>query len=139
MNCVAPDLRHPMTSLCTNAWGVHNSFLPTLIDNARRGTPFLIIPSATSYGQQFVQLGWDSPTFARDSKQTVLLITQTILLEFDVWFHQVLIQLEEYPKRIYQFHICNFLLTCILNFSLCLLYTSPSPRDKRQSRMPSSA
>ena len=25
-----------------------------------------------------------------------------------------------------------------LNFS-CLLYTSPSPRDKRQSRMPSSA
>ena len=26
-----------------------------------------------------------------------------------------------------------------LDFNLCLLYTSPSPRDKRQSRMPSSA
>ena len=26
-----------------------------------------------------------------------------------------------------------------LNDSACLLYTSPSPRDKRQSRMPSSA
>ena len=25
------------------------------------------------------------------------------------------------------------------NFITCLLYTSPSPRDKRQSRMPSSA
>ena len=25
------------------------------------------------------------------------------------------------------------------NFRACLLYTSPSPRDKRQSRMPSSA
>ena len=25
------------------------------------------------------------------------------------------------------------------HFSFCLLYTSPSPRDKRQSRMPSSA
>ena len=25
------------------------------------------------------------------------------------------------------------------NLSFCLLYTSPSPRDKRQSRMPSSA
>ena len=25
------------------------------------------------------------------------------------------------------------------NFNFCLLYTSPSPRDKRQSRMPSSA
>ena len=24
-------------------------------------------------------------------------------------------------------------------FQICLLYTSPSPRDKRQSRMPSSA
>ena len=26
-----------------------------------------------------------------------------------------------------------------LDFKACLLYTSPSPRDKRQSRMPSSA
>ena len=26
-----------------------------------------------------------------------------------------------------------------LEYYLCLLYTSPSPRDKRQSRMPSSA
>ena len=25
------------------------------------------------------------------------------------------------------------------NYKCCLLYTSPSPRDKRQSRMPSSA
>ena len=27
----------------------------------------------------------------------------------------------------------------LLLFCICLLYTSPSPRDKRQSRMPSSA
>ena len=26
-----------------------------------------------------------------------------------------------------------------LDIDICLLYTSPSPRDKRQSRMPSSA
>ena len=26
-----------------------------------------------------------------------------------------------------------------VEFKFCLLYTSPSPRDKRQSRMPSSA
>ena len=26
-----------------------------------------------------------------------------------------------------------------VQFNICLLYTSPSPRDKRQSRMPSSA
>ena len=29
--------------------------------------------------------------------------------------------------------------TLQLKVSICLLYTSPSPRDKRQSRMPSSA
>ena len=28
---------------------------------------------------------------------------------------------------------------CLLMEEPCLLYTSPSPRDKRQSRMPSSA
>ena len=27
----------------------------------------------------------------------------------------------------------------VIKLSSCLLYTSPSPRDKRQSRMPSSA
>ena len=27
----------------------------------------------------------------------------------------------------------------LVNRNICLLYTSPSPRDKRQSRMPSSA
>ena len=27
----------------------------------------------------------------------------------------------------------------LVTFTICLLYTSPSPRDKRQSRMPSSA
>ena len=27
----------------------------------------------------------------------------------------------------------------LIDYSNCLLYTSPSPRDKRQSRMPSSA
>ena len=30
----------------------------------------------------------------------------------------------------------DYIFTCVGN---CLLYTSPSPRDKRQSRMPSSA
>ena len=32
-----------------------------------------------------------------------------------------------------------FMLVGILPYISCLLYTSPSPRDKRQSRMPSSA
>ena len=32
-----------------------------------------------------------------------------------------------------------YLLAMFVDFCDCLLYTSPSPRDKRQSRMPSSA
>ena len=33
----------------------------------------------------------------------------------------------------------SFLEFLVVELSFCLLYTSPSPRDKRQSRMPSSA
>ena len=33
------------------------------------------------------------------------------------------------------YNLCN----STTEFRVCLLYTSPSPRDKRQSRMPSSA
>ena len=36
-------------------------------------------------------------------------------------------------------HTCQLLVPILEPFEVCLLYTSPSPRDKRQSRMPSSA
>ena len=50
------------------------------------------------------------------------------------------IRLNERPnglpeKKIWSFNEENF----DLKLNVCLLYTSPSPRDKRQSRMPSSA
>ena len=35
--------------------------------------------------------------------------------------------------------VLGFLIGYFSNYYTCLLYTSPSPRDKRQSRMPSSA
>ena len=39
--------------------------------------------------------------------------------------------------------VVDFIVACVvcvwLICRICLLYTSPSPRDKRQSRMPSSA
>ena len=35
--------------------------------------------------------------------------------------------------------LLSFVLRARLRYCCCLLYTSPSPRDKRQSRMPSSA
>ena len=36
-------------------------------------------------------------------------------------------------------HMLRLLIEHDTNGKICLLYTSPSPRDKRQSRMPSSA
>ena len=33
----------------------------------------------------------------------------------------------------------DLLIETLIDKNICLLYTSPSPRDKRQSRMPSSA
>ena len=41
------------------------------------------------------------------------------------------------PKRLEDFH--GYGPAKPTTYETCLLYTSPSPRDKRQSRMPSSA
>ena len=38
-----------------------------------------------------------------------------------------------------QFKLCTYKRLLDIYSNSCLLYTSPSPRDKRQSRMPSSA
>ena len=38
-----------------------------------------------------------------------------------------------------RFHPIEIIFSMLFKCALCLLYTSPSPRDKRQSRMPSSA
>ena len=38
-----------------------------------------------------------------------------------------------------KFNINSYLSPIVDELEICLLYTSPSPRDKRQSRMPSSA
>ena len=66
-----------------------------------------LIPLDVSTYQEPRALWRDSPIFSRDSKQTVFLMIQTILLAFDVWFHQVLLKLEEYLKPRQQFNITS--------------------------------
>ena len=53
-----------------------------------------------------------------------------------------------FPKRVFSFFSCStvpvritaaVLSSLSLLYSTCLLYTSPSPRDRQKSRMPSSA
>ena len=48
------------------------------------------------------------------------------------------LQMRMGPNRVGPYGIIQFLADGV-KFIICLLYTSPSPRDKRQSRMPSSA
>ena len=56
----------------------------------------------------------------------------------DVWWGDVNMPLEESSFAQAKQRAVDFLDNCD-HFYVCLLYTSPSPRDKRQSRMPSSA
>ena len=65
----------------------------------------------------------------------------TIIQIFDSWAG--LLDIKDYDKYIYKptKDLVSFVKskkTPVICFP-CLLYTSPSPRDKRQSRMPSSA
>ena len=54
------------------------------------------------------------------------------------WVWAKLARLEE-PLSISFFWFCAISQASAAAYRVCLLYTSPSPRDKRQSRMPSSA
>ena len=51
----------------------------------------------------------------------------------------VAVVLRDGRTDLFQFEAVREAAIPIPNFIACLLYTSPSPRDKRQSRMPSSA
>ena len=63
-------------------------------------------------------------------------INLNIKITISVFFCNISSISDDFPENIALF--VSFIQIHVLN-SFCLLYTSPSPRDKRQSRMPSSA
>ena len=64
-------------------------------------------------------IGLIASSFATKDRKRIILLGVFGAFLFRVIFAAITVQLLQYP--------------------ICLLYTSPSPRDKRQSRMPSSA
>ena len=90
--------------------------------------------------QQVLEKHWHDIT--RAILMTALLFSMIHMNPY--WFAQIYIlgvlwlgTLLGWDKPIVQLGVKPFLLAEM--FKICLLYTSPSPRDKRQSRMPSSA
>ena len=81
-----------------------------------------------------------------NSKKLVLLLVIGVVVALFVSFggHEILTleNLQKHQSEIKQW-ISQNLLAAVLGFAgvyvVCLLYTSPSPRDRQKSRMPSSA
>ena len=53
--------------------------------------------------------------------------------------HERRVELGMEGHRLFDLRRWGIMVETLNNYIACLLYTSPSPRDKRQSRMPSSA
>ena len=69
-------------------------------------------------------------------------ITQILGVVLGSLFHDALVRNPDLTRRHFDSAWTATLILsglAVLFFIACLLYTSPSPRDKRQSRMPSSA
>ena len=69
-------------------------------------------------------------------------LTKFQIPNIDSWKNQVLKEANSDEALMYTNHIENIRIDISSKNNqkvFCLLYTSPSPRDKRQSRMPSSA
>ena len=65
---------------------------------------------------------------------------QTIIFDCDgVILNSNFQKIEAYRNAALEFGASKEQAESLVQHHVCLLYTSPSPRDKRQSRMPSSA
>ena len=60
---------------------------------------------------------------------------EAFIADFETWPERLYVGVTEMIAALRRF----FRLACLSNINICLLYTSPSPRDRTRSRMPSSA
>ena len=146
---------------------VHRVFIPGLVPQVYGSKS--IDPSLVQLGQESIWLDAQRPKPSIDPGMLVLMLREISLMacvratypQHFVWWHWPALRHVKYfsimflstglrrfpelgsnavpgpvdsPEHHIWFFCCELLCS-----RLCLLYTSPSPRDKRQSRMPSSA
>ena len=69
------------------------------------------------------------------SDYSTMKLSEKVLKMLKIKYETKIVSAHRTPKRMYEFAKSSEK----NGFSVCLLYTSPSPRDMRRSRMPSSA
>ena len=134
-----------------------NCMLLATVVSSKTASPVDFLPLTVDYREKFAAAGRFPGGFfkreARPSDQEVLtmrLVDRVLRPLFPSDYHaetQVMIQLMSHDDNVMPDSLAGLAASCAIHLSdipfecpiSCLLYTSPSPRDKRQSRMPSSA
>ena len=91
-------------------------------------TSFCIPWIKENYGRDVITVTIDTGGFDEENKENI----KKRAINLGAKQHYFLDSKDEYFEKIIKYLIAG-------NIKNCLLYTSPSPRDKRQSRMPSCA
>ena len=113
----------------------------------KQGVSIILVSSgAVGAGKSALQLSEDTNKIVQRQVyssigQIRLMTTYTNLFgNYQIHCGQVLATKEDFRDRTHYLNMKNCFLALLRDQVIpCLLYTSPSPRDKRQSRMPSSA
>ena len=96
------------------------------------GQGYVGLPLSLTFAKKFFVVGYDT----KDKTIEKLKLGQSTILDIpDITLTHYLNNTYFPSKNPDDLKQCDFLIICVP----CLLYTSPSPRDRQKSRMPSSA
>ena len=127
------------------------------LDYILYGLLLVLLVVYVSLGRNEIREGFDSPTINIDQDDSDLVLflkylffyASMIVYFFILWPSQIFIMIFNMPSMFAQNiflalqPLLDMVLAMVAPISLmlsgCLLYTSPSPRDRTRSRMPSSA
>ena len=102
--------------------------------NPKRGSYDVIIIGGAIMGSSAAWFLSQNPDF----NGSILVVEKDQKYEFCSTAHTTSCMRQQFSTKL-NVEISQFAADFVLNLQDCLLYTSPSPRDMRRSRMPSSA